>query len=108
LADTTVVRLSGSFDLVNREKLQSLLKPLASSAFAVVDLSDADYMDSGGLTELLRIRDKRKAAGLSPAHLVVPQGGSVARILDIAGFDRIFTLHESLDAAKAHAAEIPL
>ncbi|WP_313896355.1 STAS domain-containing protein [Streptomyces sp. YIM 98790] len=65
----------------------------------VVDCSQLDFCDSTGLNALLAARLESEAAG-GGIHLAAPQP-LVARLLEITGAGRVFTLHDTVEAALA-------
>jgi anti-anti-sigma factor len=65
----------------------------------IIDSSDLDYISSAGLRVILTTAKKAKAAGggLTIACAKV----NVQEVLMVSGFDTIFGMHESVDAAIA-------
>jgi anti-anti-sigma factor len=68
----------------------------------VVDCSKLAFCDSTGLNVLLGVRIKAEAEG-GGVHLagMLPV---VARVFEITGAEAVFTVHESLEAARATLA----
>jgi|ERR1017187_370150 anti-sigma B factor antagonist len=94
----TVVSLTGEADASCRE-LAPALAALAAErpALLIVDLSGLRFIDSWALHTVLRTaRDLRKAG--SAVALAGPQA-PVARILELAGADRVFPVHRSVQEA---------
>jgi anti-anti-sigma factor len=65
----------------------------------IIDSTDLDYISSAGLRVILTTAKKAKAAGggLTIACAKV----NVREVLMVSGFDTIFGMHESVDAAIA-------
>jgi anti-sigma B factor antagonist len=66
----------------------------------IVDFSELEFLDSSAISMLFslarRLGERRQAL-----HVVAPQTGAVARVLDIVEFDRAAPVHASLDDALA-------
>ena len=90
-AQTLEIKISGRFDFSVHQDFRKATQ-LASSGVStiVVDMSEADYVDSSALGMLLVLRDKvderKEAISIKNAN---PE---VRKILDIANFDKLFTL----------------
>jgi len=64
----------------------------------VIDLEAVDFMDSAGLAVLVRaLRAARSSGG--DVKLSAPTASSVARILELTRFDRVFDIAATADAA---------
>jgi anti-anti-sigma factor len=98
---TSVVRLDGDVDISTRTDLRRDLVRLGDAETAVVDLSGVRYIDSSGITELLLIHRQRKERGLSSLRLVVPDGGNIARIVELTGLRKMFAIYRTIDEAVA-------
>ena len=80
------------------ERLLSLMKEGASQF--VLNLSSLDYISSAGLRVLLMVAKK-----LKPIHGVLAlcsMQDSIREVFDLAGFSRLFPIHESEEAALKH------
>lgn len=91
-----IVYLQGEVDLASAPQLRRGVYDLIDQGHQriAIDLSDVDFMDSTGLGVLIgalkRLRESDGSlvlAGIKPA---------VARVFEITGLDRIFTIHVSL------------
>jgi anti-anti-sigma factor len=61
---TTVVRLAGALDMVSADDVWSLVASNVSAEHGVVlDCAGVDFLDSAGISTLVRIRDKCVADG---------------------------------------------
>ena len=65
----------------------------------VIDASDLDYISSAGLRVILTTAKKAKAAG--GGLTIACARANVKEVLTVSGFDSIFGLHDSVDAARA-------
>lgn len=95
----SVVTPAGRIDATRSAELEQALRaPLQSgSSSLLVDLAKVSYLSSGGLRALLVVAKElgKRGGGLV---LCCPQP-SVARVLHIAGFSKIFALHDTREAA---------
>ena len=84
-ATTPVLSPTGPLDLVTSRGLGSALGELAGTpGDAVLDLSDVNFMDSMGLGVVLKAVNRFSRQG-KQLHLVVPEGGNVARLFELTG-----------------------
>jgi anti-sigma B factor antagonist len=98
-ADTThegsrardAVRLNGPIDLASAPDIERMLTLRVATAEGAValDLSETDFMDSSGLSMLVRLRNKAHARGL--ALVLVDPSPPVRRLLEITRVDGLFT-----------------
>jgi anti-anti-sigma factor len=65
----------------------------------VIDASDLDYISSAGLRVILTTAKKAKAAG--GGLTIACARGNVKEVLNVSGFDSIFGLHDTVEAALA-------
>ena len=68
------------------------------SRSVVLDLSGAEYADSGGLRWLLRFVEALEQHG-AKLHLIVAQQSRVSRALALSGYSRFLSLHASARSA---------
>jgi anti-anti-sigma factor len=94
-----LAHVSGEIDISNASELAAAIgERMANDAVgAVLDLSDVDYMDSGGIHMLYRLRESLRARGQSLA-IVVPPASPVIDALRLAGVERNLEVTETLDA----------
>ena len=88
--DEVVIKVSGRFDFTCHQEFVKGYKswPPGSKGY-VVDLSQAEFMDSSAMGMLLQLREYGdKRAGVS----LVNGSDSVRDILRIANFDKLFTI----------------
>ena len=98
-----VVALVGEHDAYSAERLQSELTALLDEGLRiVVDLRDAEFIDSTTLSVLLaaRLHAERSSLGFA---LLLPdrQYTQVHQILELTGLGRSFAIFAKLDAALA-------
>lgn len=93
-------RISPDFD--------RFLKNINSSiTFFVVDLTEAEYIDSTNLGLLAKLYSiSQELSGLSP--MVISTQKSINEVLSSIGFHRIFNIVESWDSIPSHLEEMPL
>ncbi len=85
------IKITGRFDFSVHQDFRRATQEASSGVNQiVVDMSDTDYVDSSALGMLLVLRDKvgenKEAISLKNAK------SEVRKILDIANFDKLFTL----------------
>jgi len=86
------IKISGRFDFSVHQDFRKAMQQASNDITAiVVDMSETDYVDSSALGMLLVLRDKvgenKEAISIKNAK---PE---VRKILDIANFDKLFTLN---------------
>jgi len=99
-----VVRPTGAIDHDSaeafQENLTAALEQLTETdGPLVIDFSGVDYMSSVGLRVLMRVSKtaKTKSVQLAVANL----NETMVEIFQISRFDKLFPLHDSVDAAIA-------
>jgi len=98
----TVVRPQGEIDLhVSGELRRALLDAVNAGGPVVVEMSGVRYIDSSGIASLVealqRARTRRQRFRLA----AVPE--SAMRVMRIAQLDRVFSIHDSVAAAREEA-----
>ena len=99
--DKAVLAVRGSVDLTTAPALRTRMAELIDDGHTciVVDLGGTDFLDSTGLGALvaalkrLRMKDGEIR--------VVCASGHVRKVFEITSLDRVFAMHETLDAALA-------
>lgn len=87
-----VARLTGPIDMASApgiERVVSLTIARADDQVAL-DLSGADFMDSSGLSMLVRLRDTARARGV--ALVLVDPSPAVRQLLELTRVDSLFTI----------------
>jgi anti-sigma B factor antagonist len=98
---TAVVTAAGEIDLTNAEGLRdALLGALNAGALGlIVDLTATTFLDSAGVTALVRA-SRRAAASEATLRLAVTTP-AVLRVLNLVGIDRMLEVHPSVADAVA-------
>ena len=97
-----IARLSGDFDITQAGALrEQLLGAVRNDDIGlVVDLTDARYVDSVGVSLLFELAERLEGRQLRFA-VVVPPDGLVERVLTIVDLGSVAEVHSELDAALA-------
>jgi anti-anti-sigma factor len=98
---TAVVSASGEIDITNAEGLRdALLSALnAGAAALVVDMTSTTFLDSAGITAL--VRAIRRAAATDTALRLAVTAPPVLRVLHLVGVDRLLDVYPSLTDAMS-------
>lgn len=99
----TVVTVSGEVDVFTAPRLRQVLfdPVLCSQQRIVVDLDGVTFMDSTGIGTLVAAR--RWLASREAEIGLVCGPGPALRLLEMVSLDKVFDLHESVDAATGAA-----
>ena len=99
-----IVTLAGEVDIYTAPRFKECLLELidGGSERLVVDLSGVTFIDSTALGVLIGGVRRVNASGGAMALVVTSR--PVERVLSITGLDRVFAIHESLEAAVAALA----
>jgi len=88
---TLIIKITGRFDFGVHNEFREASKLIETGVTLIeVDLSGTDYLDSSALGMLLVLRDKM--AGNKLAICIKYTRPEVKKILEIANFDKLFTL----------------
>ena len=97
----TVVRVSGSADITDAERMREELEALVSDEvpLIVLDLSEMDFICSAGLAAIIsaHLRGRHHRGQI---HMVNPQP-SVRELLEVTCLIRLFPIYESIEQAVA-------
>jgi anti-anti-sigma factor len=98
---TAVASAAGEIDLSIAEGFRdALLGTLNAGALGlVVDLTGATFIDSAGVTAL--VRASRRAAASEATIRLAATGAPVLRVLSLVGIDRLIAVHPTVAAAVA-------
>ena len=98
---TAVVSAAGEIDITNAEGFRdTLLSALnAGAATLVVDMTSTTFIDSSGVTALVRAARRATAAEATLRLAVTAQ--PVLRVLNLVGVDRLVEVYHSLPDAVA-------
>ncbi len=100
LGGALCVAVAGELDLAGVPALQQALDAAVreSEGVLLVDLCDLDFIDSTGLTALLRTRALLGREDRALA-LICPRG-DVQRVFELAGISELFAFYASREAAE--------
>lgn len=88
-ADAAVLSFSGELDLAVRDRVvTAIAQALATAPTVVVDLTEVNFIDSSGLSALIRGRNAAHEAGRE--LFVRNASGPVATVLAVTGLDVAF------------------
>jgi stage II sporulation protein AA (anti-sigma F factor antagonist) len=95
------VRFPDECDLYTVPRVETEIRHLCDGRPRVIlDFTETRYIDSTGLRMILSLNKEWPAR----LHLVVPERGTLSRILDVTGMMRILSVYRSIDEATAPAA----
>jgi anti-sigma B factor antagonist len=98
---TAIISASGEIDIINAEDFRDvLLSALNAGASAlVVDMTSTTFVDSSGVTAL--VRAMRRATATDATLRLAVTAPPVLRVLSLVGIDRLIEVHPGLPAALA-------
>lgn len=98
---TAVVTASGEIDLTNADGLRDVLLSAldAGARGLVVDLTRATFLDSAGVSAL--VRTSRRASATGTTLRLAVTAPSVLRVLDLVGLDRLIGVYPGVSEAVA-------
>ena len=94
IGTTHIVTVRGEIDIVSAPEFEEKLSTVGSTV--VVDLRDLDFMDSSGLSVLLRRRHMMD--GSSDLRLVIGPG-IIETLFRVTGIDQVFPIYSDVEAA---------
>ena len=97
-----IVQLAGELDLYNAPDVRTALQEATADGpeRVVVDLSEVEFIDSTALGVLIEARTRLPNR---QSFLLAAPGLETRRALEISGLDRHFSVHESVEQARAAA-----
>jgi anti-sigma B factor antagonist len=103
VAGRTVVSPQGEIDFATGPQLKDAITELLVSGDVdlVIDLLAVDFIESTGLGAL--IGGRRRAHALKGSLVLVCTEQQLLRIFRITGLDKVFTIHETVEAATARS-----
>ena len=106
MSDLQVVKLEGDLDIARAHDLRErLLNAVRNEDFGlVVDLSDARYIDSVGVSLLFEVAERLSSRQQRMA-VVIPPDGLVERVLTIVDIASVSAVRGDVDAALAALRE---
>jgi len=95
-----IVALKGEVDLESSpEAREVLLKSIEGATRVLIDLSGVTYIDSSGVASMVEALQVSKKNGAVFALAAASE--PARRILELARLDKVFTIHETVDAGMA-------
>jgi anti-sigma B factor antagonist len=103
--DVAVVEASGELDLLTSSEFRDCLAGAIGEGAerVVVDLTGVTFIDSSALGAL--VGGTRRSAERGTELMIVCPAGSVARIIEITGLNRAFTIYATREAALGAGAD---
>jgi anti-sigma B factor antagonist len=96
--EAVIFRLRGSLDIATSPSVRAaLLEGADGNHEVIVDLSGLEFLDSTGLGALIGAQRRALEQG-GHVRLVINEG-PIARLLNITGLVRVFSVYHSLEAA---------
>ena len=94
-----ILRIQGEIDISNaREVLSTIQASVPNGAQAIfVDLTETTYLDSSGVHLLVMLADRLRVRR-QELSLVVPSGGPIRALLEVAGVPKVIPMRDHLDA----------
>lgn len=92
-SDRAVIKLAGRFDFNEHRVVKAAYEPLLQQdglKTLEIDLKGIEYLDSSALGMLMLMRERAQSAGKTV--LLSNPSETVAQILDIANFSKLFTV----------------
>jgi anti-anti-sigma factor len=96
--DTAVIRVVGEIDFTKRDAFRETLAPAFEAGVAIVDFTEASYVDSSVISQLIACNRARVRSKRVPVRVVL--GTGVERIFGIAGIDTVLQTFETLEDAE--------
>jgi anti-anti-sigma factor len=93
VGDKVIIKLAGRFDFSEHRVIKATYEPLLLQAEVKnleIDLALIEYLDSSALGMLMLLRERAQTAGKSV--VLSNPNQTVAQILDIANFRKLFTI----------------
>ena len=100
-----VIRLDGDLDFSRKAEIQRRLSKAEYNDIAVIDLTDAQYIDSSTLSCLAGLRQRMIANERAGIIRIVAAGRSVRRVFEICGLDKTFEMYATLAEANGAQAQ---
>lgn len=88
---TTVIRLSGDYDIYRRDELARTLAAAHDAQEVTLDFSDVPYIDSTAIGCLIGLKKRMNANGPALIRIVGVQP-NVRRILELTQLEKIFNV----------------
>ena len=107
-AHCVAIKVTGELDIATAPQLVQALDAVAQDVPRVtVDLLGTRFIDSTGLTTLFRAHKRFEESQREFSLVCGPDNVEVLRVIDLMGFDEVFTLYPSLAAAGCEGPDGP-
>ncbi len=95
--DPPHVRVRGEIDIATVAAFEEGVRTaLGAGVEVVVDMSETTFMDSTGLSALVRVAGGRSdSEGARPSLVLIAPSPPVAKTLEISGIDRLVTIRDA-------------
>jgi len=91
-----ILTLTDEHDLATRDAVRARLREMVAAGPAVVvDLSDATFVESTILNELIVAHERARDLLAGRFAIVSPSGSAAGRLFDLVGVDRVLHVFES-------------
>ena len=101
-----VVRIIGELDIATAPQVVQALNGVGDDVPRItVDLLDTSFIDSTGLTTLFRAHKRFEESQRQFQLVCGPGNVEVLRVIDLMGFDQVFTMFDSLAEAGCEASD---
>lgn len=100
MGGATVVRLSGEVDIQTAAAFEEQFLPVieqSANGNVILDLTGTGYMSSVGLRVIMKAAQAGKPLGVT--LILAGANKDLSEIIHISRFDKIFPVHETLEAA---------
>jgi anti-anti-sigma factor len=105
---TWVVALHGEHDVATADNLRAELDTIfAQGTTVIVDFSDATFIESAVVQELLQAQQRVEHSQTEHLAVVAPPGGFPRRLLDLIDVGRVVEIFPSRDAALSSFTSQP-
>lgn len=90
-AEVVRLRMSGEFDISNKDSLGAMLLQAESASCVIIDMTETSFIDSSALHCLIHLKQQLAARSGGAVHLVGVHP-NVRRMFTITGLDTLFEI----------------
>jgi anti-anti-sigma factor len=102
----SVVKLTGDLDFSRKAQIEATLAEADHADIAIVDLSEASYIDSSCLSSLAVLKKHMQENGTAAILRVAGANESLRRIFQICGLDKSFEMCATVELAQSGATSL--
>jgi anti-anti-sigma factor len=97
--DVTVLSVAGEIDMTTAPAFEAAIAVVLENepGALIIDLSGVEFLDSAGLTVLMRTHHRRVGAG----HFAVVAERACRRPMELIGLDKLFAVYPTIADAEA-------